>query len=82
MKNLPSEAFPSVGLQNYMLQGIDENPQADVVELNRQYYSGLLNCDSLDEAKEIYQEFANVIDAKNLDFSKKPPNNVFRQIIQ
>ena len=80
MKNLPSEAFPSVGLQNYMLQALDDNSDDDVVELHRKYYSDLLTCETLEEAKERYPEFDNVLDAKNLDLSKKPPNNIFCQI--
>ena len=80
MISLSSDAFPSVGLQKYMIDSILSNPSSDVVQLHRQYYFDLLHCETLDEAKQRYPEFANVLDAKNLDLSKKPPNNVFCQI--
>lgn len=80
MQNLPSEAFPSDSLRKIILQGITSNPNADVVELHKEYYSDLLDCKTLDEAKDCYPEFAKVVDAKDLDLSKKPPNNVFCQI--
>ncbi len=80
IKNLPPEAFPSEKLRKFMLQELNDNPQADIVSLHRQYYSALLSCKTLEEAKRQYSEFANVIDAKELNLSQKPSNNIFYQI--
>lgn len=80
MKNLPIEAFPSSELREFILQEINKDNEADIVELHRTYYAPLMECETLDEAKELYPEFEMVVDAKNLDLSKKPSNNIFSQI--
>ncbi len=80
IQKLPSDAFPSVELQQFILQSISSNPDADIVQLHRQYYSNLLNCETLEDAKKLYPEFNDVVDAKTLNLSRKPPNNVFCQI--
>ena len=43
LKNLPCEAFLSEGHRAFLIEGLKNNPNADIVELHRQYYANLLN---------------------------------------
>lgn len=77
MQELPAEAFPSDGLREFMLYELRQNNDSNVVSIHRKYYSQLLKCTTLDEAKEIYPEFKGVIDARDLDFSN---GSIFNRI--
>ena len=76
VKELPIDAFLSDGLREYILSNIDEK---DIVTLHKEYYAPLLDCKTLDEAKEIYPEFQDVIDIKDLDL-KKINSKILKQI--
>lgn len=76
MKNLPKSAFLSDGLREFMLQNLEKDPNIDICEIHREYYSPLLDCQTLDEAKKLFPEFQGAVDAKNIDLSKKPQNNI------
>lgn len=80
LKSLPADAFPSEGLRNFILQGLESNENTDIVTLHREYYSQLLDCETLEDAKKLYPEFQNVIDAKDIDLSSYSGNNTFKQI--
>ncbi len=63
-KNLPKDAFLSDGLREYILENIDTK---NLIDLHKEYYAPLLDCQTLEEAKELYPEFSSVVDVKNLD---------------
>ena len=67
VKELPKDAFLSEGLREYILSDIDKK---DLITLHKEYYAQLLDCKTLDEAKELYPEFQDVVDTKNIDPSK------------
>ena len=67
IRELPKDAFLSEGLREYVLYQIGEK---DIIELHKEYYKPLLDCKTLDEAKELYPEFQDVVDTKNIDPSK------------
>ena len=50
-----------------------------MVTLHKKYYASLLDCKTLDEAKEIYPEFQDVIDIRDLDL-KKINSKILKQI--
>lgn len=81
MKNLPDEAFPSIGLKNAMMMALSE-PDNDktVVDIHRDYYSKLLECTTLDEAKNLYPEFNSVINATNIDISGLGGQSTLRKV--
>lgn len=66
IKELPSETFLSKGLRDYILDNVDKR---NIPDLHKEYYAPLMSCQTLDEAKELYPEFSNVIDIKDLDLN-------------
>ena len=67
VKDLEKDAFLSDGLREYILSYIDD--KNNLIDLHKEYYASLLNCKTLDEAKELYPEFSNVVDLKDVDLS-------------
>lgn len=76
VKELPSDAFLSDSLREYILANIDEK---DIITLHKEYYAPLLDCKTLDEAKEMYPEFQDVVDMRDLDI-KNSGSSVIKQI--
>ena len=67
VKDLEKDAFLSDGLREYILSYIDD--KNNLIDLHKEYYASLLNCKTLDEAKELYPEFRDVVDLKDVDLS-------------
>jgi len=81
IRNLPEDAFPSEKYREFVLESIS-NPENkyNIVELHKKYYEGLFDCKNLQEAKKLYPEFENVVDASDIDISKTSPKSIFRKI--
>ena len=67
IKELPSNAFLSDGLRNYIMDNIN---QKNILDLHKEYYAPLMYCNTLDEAKKLYPEFLNVVDINDIDLNK------------
>lgn len=81
IRALPAEHFPSEGLREYMLANLDDEAEENnILELHREYYSNLLNCKTLAEAKQMYPEFQSVIDSKDIDTTGLNSGNILRKI--
>ena len=64
---LPEESYPSIALRNFILERLEENKEANILDIHLEYYARLLDCETLNEAKELYPEFKEVIDATEID---------------
>ena len=70
----PIELFNSIGEENFpnetILNAVKDNAlnnrDLDLYNIHNAYYSDLLECSTLEEAKELYPEFSDVRDAKTL----------------
>ena len=58
--------FPNHTILNRYKQGIESGENTNLGDIHFDYYADLLNCETLEEAKELYPEFENVVDAKTL----------------
>lgn len=61
-----SENFPNREILKQYQETIDDN-NILLCEIHKNFYADLLNCSTLDEAKEKYPEFREAIDANQLD---------------
>ena len=61
-----AENFPSPKIVQ-ALENIKYSKDYSLYEIHKEYYKDLLDCETLEEAKELYPEFADVIDARDLD---------------
>ena len=59
--------FPNQQILNAFKQVVDSGEDKKLYEIHKEYYADLLACKTLDEAKEIYPEFEDVLDAKDVD---------------
>lgn len=74
IKKLSIEQYPSAGVletANKILEN-DPDTQKTIYDAHNEYYAPLLNCNTLEEAKELYPEFQEVIDAKDLNMDEVP----------
>lgn len=69
VQECPSERI--IKLANKILKE-DPNTKKTIYDVHNEYYAPLLNCSTLEEAKALYPEFSDVIDAKNLDLNNAP----------
>lgn len=79
IEKIGKENFPSpVILEN--LQTYGRRRDVTLYEIHSEYYAPLLNCETLDEAKELYPEFRYVKDAKDVD--KKDMTEALRALFR
>ena len=72
LKNIGEENFPNEQILNRYKQAIINREDIKLYQIHKEYYSDLMKCETLDEAKEKYPEFKDVIDAKDvLHISKR-----------
>lgn len=72
LKRIPKEEWPE-RVYNAAIEITQKTPpkeQSGVYELHNKIYAPLKNCKTLDEAKAIFPEFANVISFAEVDVSK------------
>ena len=69
-EEIGQENFPSPKIFVIVKQTSRYDNDFSLYNIHLYYYKDLLNCNSLEEAKNKYPEFKQVIDAKNLDPSK------------
>ncbi len=84
-KQLPhSEIIEKIGRENFPSQRIADRFEAEkerpLYEIHMEYYKDLLDCKTLEEAKEKYPEFEQVKDAKELNIDELEKGSVFRRI--
>ncbi len=79
-----SELVDKIGLENFPSPKIAEifvsQPDKSLWEVHKEYYAPLLDCETLDEAKELYPEFEDVVDAKDINLEKFKSNHILRRI--
>ena len=78
VNKIGTENFPSKN----MAQFYAENTVTSLYEAHLNYYSKLLDCKTLEEAKEKYPEFKDVIDAKDIDFDKVHKISILHKILR
>ncbi len=86
-KKLSNEELVNrIGIENFPSAKIAEmfisQPDKSLYEVHKEYYSDLLTCQTLDEAKEKYPEFESVIDSKNVDTAKLDKTSCLYKISQ
>ena len=59
------ENFPNEYILNRTKEALVNNETTTIYEIHQDYYGELLNCKTLEEAKEKYPEFKDVVDAKD-----------------
>ncbi len=72
------ENFPNPEILKRYTKAIEANEDVLLCQIHKDFYSKLLDCNSLDEAKEIYPEFSGVINAK--DIPTKEYNSALKKI--
>ena len=66
MEHIGEENFPNEIILNEFKQVIDNGQDKKLYQIHDEYYADLLTCETLEEAKEKYPEFKDVIDAKTV----------------
>ncbi len=67
------ENFPSTSMYNFALEKSLTNPEELLYQLHTEFYRDLLDCSTLEEAKELYpEEFKDVINASELPKESLP----------
>ena len=69
--HIGEENFPNDYILNKTKQAFTNGETTTIYEIHQDYYAELLNCKTLEEAKEKYPEFKDVLDAKDLPMQKK-----------
>ena len=79
-----SELTDKIGRENFpspkIAEMFESQPKKSLYEVHKEYYAPLLDCKTLDEAKELYPEFEDVIDAKDININKFRKDNTFNKI--
>ena len=75
--NLPEEAFLSNEFRQYILLNLNDK---NILDLHLAYYQDLLMCKTLDEAKEKYPEFQNVLEADEINPKEQGVERYYRKI--
>ena len=60
------ENFPNETILNRYKEVIANGEDKKLYQIHSEYYANLLDCETLDEVKELYPEFKNVSESKNL----------------
>ena len=81
IERVGAENFPSNHIVE-TLRSYGNDSNISLYEIHIDYFKDLLNCKTLDEAKEKYPEFKDVIDAKDLDIKSFDTKSRIRQIAQ
>jgi|GEM_PF-6227292 len=79
-----SEIIKKIDIENFPSPKIAEIFEAEkdksLYEVHKEYYSPLLDCETLEEAKEQYPEFEDVIDAKDVNINELDSRNILKKI--
>ena len=70
-KKLPPESFPSPELRKEILSALEKDKNANIIQIQKDYYHDLLNCETLEEAQEKFPELKKVKNAKDIKESKR-----------
>ena len=66
LEYIGEENFPNSAILESYKQSIQNGEDVLLCDIHKDFYFGLLSCSTLDEAKQLYPEFTNVIDASQL----------------
>lgn len=72
LSEIKQEDFPSQEIFQKVKNAYRCDKNFSLYDTHIEYYSDLLKCDTLDEAKEIYPEFKDVSDAKDIELKTAP----------
>ena len=78
-ERIGEENFPSPAIVK-RLKDIGKSSKFSLYEIHMEHYEDLLDCQTLDEAKEKYPEFKDVIDAKDIDINSLKRAFVLKKI--
>ncbi|MBQ8475861.1 hypothetical protein IJ531_02250 [bacterium] len=80
IEKIGEENFPSIDIVN-ILKELDFRNKFSLYDIHIARYEGLLDCSTLDEAKEKYPEFQDVIDAKDITLLQAAKSRTLQAII-
>ena len=66
LEYIGEDNFPNPAILETYKQAIQKGDDVLLCDIHKNFYSGLLSCSTLDEAKQLYPEFVDVIDASQL----------------
>lgn len=82
-----NETIDHIGKENFPNQEIVEklfeigkSKDYSLYDMHLKHYKDLLDCSTLDEAKELYPEFQDVIDAKDIEISSFDKRSILNKI--
>lgn len=79
-----SQIIDNIGIENFPSPDIAERFKNEedktLYEIHKEHYQDLLDCKTLDEAKEKYPEFRNVVDAKDVKLDELGRTHILRKI--
>lgn len=71
LKYIGEENFPNETILSRYKETFQNGDDKRLYQIHQEYYSDLLTCETLDEAKALYPEFENVLNAENLEDNKE-----------
>lgn len=78
LEYIGEDNFPNISILGDYKTSIQNSDDVLLCDIHRDFYSQLLSCETLEEAKEIYPEFTDVIDAAKLP--EKEYNGFLRKV--
>ena len=66
LKYIGEENFPNQLILDRYKETFQNGDDKRLYQIHAEYYADLLNCETLEDAKALYSEFSNVIDAKEI----------------
>ena len=65
------ENFPNDYILNKTKEALSNNETTTIYQFHNEYFGDLLNCETVEEVRQKYPEFENVIDAKDLEVGNR-----------
>lgn len=81
IEKIGEENFPNPNILK-KLQEIGESKDFSLYDIHLEHYKALLDCSTLTQAKEIFPEFEDVIDANDIPLENLPKNHILKKIKQ
>ncbi len=78
LEYIGEDNFPNPAILETYKTAIQNGDDVLLCDIHKDFYSGLLDCATLDEAKQLYPEFIDVVDASKL--SEKEYNGTLKRI--
>lgn len=81
IKKIGEDNFPNQEIVR-RLRALGSSKDFSLYNIHLDYYKDLLDCQTLDEAKELYPEFRDVVDAKDIDITSVDKKSALYKIYQ